>query len=138
MNVRLLAAGLVLVAAGTSACSDDPDETDTGPPTEAEFCGGFQDFYDALGAFEGDEVAAYIQRLKESASEVADLGVPEDMPAGAEAGLAFYLDSVAELADDATLKDIGQLVDLALTEEQQGNADALQAYLEDTCPDLSI
>jgi hypothetical protein len=131
MKVGLVAASLLLVVSGASGCAGG--ET----ASQEEFCGAFQDFYDSLAEVGSGEASDYMQKLRAEAEKIDDVGVPEDIPDDAKAGLRLVLDSIADLDDDATLVDLGRLEENYSAEEKEQTA-AFQSYLEETCPDLGL
>ena len=128
MRMGLVAASLVLAATG---CAGDATAS------HEEFCGAFQDFYDALAEAGSGESADYMKKLKAQAERIDDVGVPDDIPDDAREGLQLTLEDMAELDDDATLADLGRLEEDYSAEDKERTA-AFSAYLEETCPDLGL
>ena len=123
MKIGLMAASLVLVAGGATACSNSASKD--------EFCNGYEDFIKALFKAEGDN---YGEQLKDAASEFEDVGTPDDIPDDAKEGLEIVMEKIQEIDDDATAEDV-QNLDEDLSEDDQKKADAFEEYLQKTCPD---
>lgn len=123
MKIGLVAASLVLVAGGATACSSSASKED--------FCNGYEDFIQALIEAEGEN---YGEKLKDAASDFEDVGTPDDIPDDAKEGLEIVMDRIQEIDDDATPEDV-QNLDQDLSEDEQKKADAFEEYLQKTCPD---
>ena len=138
MRLGLLAASLVLVAGGAVGCGDDGGGGGGGgdnAPSAKEFCGALKDFQDDFAdADPTKDLKAYIQTLKDAADSLEDVGTPEDMPAAAQDGFAFYVEKIKGLDDNATLDDLAGIGDVS--DEEQKKLDALDEYVSQTCPDL--
>jgi len=124
MKIGLVAASLVLIAGGATACSNNASKKD--------FCAGYDDFVQALA--DADEKKNYGEQLKEAASDFEDVGTPEDIPDDAKEGLEIVMEAIQELDDDATLDDVSNLSE-DLSEDENKKAEAFQEYLSKTCPD---
>ena len=123
MKIGMVAASLVLVAGGATACSSSASKED--------FCNGYEDFIQALIEAEGEN---YGEKLKDAASDFEDVGTPDDIPDDAKEGLEIVMDRIQEIDDDATPEDV-QNLDQDLSEDEQKKADAFEEYLQKTCPD---
>jgi len=136
MRLGLLGASLVLVAGGAFGCADGGggDEADDAPSTE-DFCGALKDFQDDFAAADPTkDLKGYIQTLKDAADSLEDVGKPEDMPAEAQDGFAFYVEKIKGLDDEATVDDLAGIGEVS--DEEQTKLDALDDYVSKTCPEL--
>ena len=124
MKIGLVAASLVLVAGGATACS--------GSASKEDFCKGYDDFLQALA--DADSEKDYGEQLKAAASDFEDVGTPEDIPDDAKEGLETVLEAIEGLDDDATPEDIQKLNE-DLSEDENKKAEAFEEYLSKTCPD---
>lgn len=129
MKTALLAASLVLVAGTTVGCAG-------GPPTDAstaDFCGTFDDFNaSAMDLGEDPDPADVVEALKDVATELEEVGTPEDIPEDARAGFELVVETIQELPEDASQEDIAEL-DKDFTDEQNDQSDAFDDYLSETC-----
>ena len=133
-RIRLVATGVLLVAAVLAGCGDGPDRG-SGAASVDEFCSALGKFEASVDAADSDDLAAYIRALKAAAASLAEVGVPDEMPADARAGFELTVERIEELANDASRDDLARLGDVG--EEDQRRLDALTDYVEDACPDLS-
>ena len=124
MKIGLVAASLVLIAGGATACSNSASKED--------FCNGYDDFLQALA--DADAEKNYGEQLKDAASDFEEVGTPDDIPDDAKEGLETVFDAIAELDDDATPEDI-QKMNEDLSEAENKKAEAFREYLSKTCPD---
>lgn len=131
----MAAAGLVLVAATAVGCSDDDSGSTPAAGSVADFCTALERFQGSVEAADSTDLAAYVRTLKEAAAEVADAGVPEDMPNPARLGFELTVERIEELPDAATQEDVAALGDVS--EADQRRLDALEDYIENVCPDVS-
>ena len=100
----MAAAGLVLVAATAVGCSgDDAGGVSAGGSVE-DFCAALEQFQGSVDAADSTDLAAYIRALKDAASEVSSVGVPDDMPNAARRGFEITVKRIEDLSDtrDAT------------------------------------
>ncbi len=136
MKLGLLAASLVLVGGGAVACgSDDGGGSEAKAPSTKEFCGALQKFRDDFAQTDpSKDLKGYIASLKEAADDLEDVGVPESMPAAAEDGFELTVEKIKGLDDAATLDDLAGIGDVS--EADQKKLDALDEYIQKTCPDL--
>jgi hypothetical protein len=138
MKLGLLAASLVLVAGGAVGCGGGGGGgggADNAPSTQ-EFCGALKAFQDDFSAADPTkDLKGYIQTLKDAADKLDTVGVPDQMPADAKAGFAFYVQKIKDLDDNATIDDLAGIGDVS--DADQKKLDALDAYVAKTCPDLS-
>ena len=125
MKIGLVAASLVLVAAGATGCSNSA--------SKKEFCDGYENFIKALIDIDAEE-KEYGKKLKEAASDFEDVGTPDDISDDAKDGLEIVLDKIKDLDDDATAEDVNNL-DSDLSKDEQKKTDAFESYLGKTCPD---
>ena len=124
MKIGLVAASLMLIAGGATACSNSASKED--------FCNGYDDFIQALA--DADAEKNYGEQLKDAASDFEDVGTPEDIPDDAKEGLEIVMDAIQDLDDDATPDDISNMNE-DLSEDDNKKAEAFQEYLAKTCPD---
>jgi hypothetical protein len=138
MKLGLLAASLVLVAGGAVGCGDDSSGGGGGAsaPSTTEFCGALKDFQDDFAdADPTKDLPAYIKTLKSAADKLENVGVPDEMPSDAQDGFDLTVKTIKDLDDSATLDDLQNIGDVS--DADQKKLDALDAYIEKTCPDLS-
>jgi hypothetical protein len=138
MKLGLLAASLVLVAAGAVGCGDSGGgggSADKAPSTK-DFCGALKDFQDGFAdADPTKDLEAYIKSLKAAADKLEGVGVPEDMPADAQDGFELTVGKIKDLDESASLDDLANIGDVS--DADQKKLDALDDYISKTCPDLS-
>jgi hypothetical protein len=138
MKLGLLAASLVLVAGGAVGCGGGGGGgggADNAPSTK-EFCGALKNFQDDFSAADPTkDLKGYIQTLKDAADKLDTVGVPDEMPADAKAGFAFYVKKIKDLDDNATVDDLAGIGDVS--DADQKKLDALDEYVAKTCTDLS-
>jgi hypothetical protein len=139
VKLGLLAASLVLVAGGAVGCGGDDDGGGaSGTASVKEFCGALKEFKDDLAGqdpgTDPEAVKAYVQSLKTAANRLDDVGTPKEIPAAAEAGFALTVKRIRDLSDDATVDDLAALGDVS--DEDRKKLDALDEYIDKTCPDL--
>lgn len=129
MKHALLAASLVLVAGSTVGCGG-------GAPTSAstdDFCGVFDDFYKVVGELGEDaEDSEVIKALKVTGEDLEEVGTPKDITDDARAGFELTVETIADLDEDATEKELEALED-EFTDEEQKQSDAFDEYLATTC-----
>jgi hypothetical protein len=137
MKLRLVAAGLILVAGGAVGCGDNGGGGGSAAdaPSTKTFCGALKDFQgDFAGADPTKDLKAYIKSLKDAADKLEKVGTPEDMNADAKAGFALTIKKIKGLDDSATLDDLSGIGDVS--DADQKKLDALDTYISKTCPDL--
>ncbi|HCB06876.1 MAG TPA: hypothetical protein DEQ43_21975 [Nocardioides bacterium] len=100
-----------------------------------DFCSAVETFHTEVEAADSTDLAAYIRTLKAAAEKLHDVGVPDDMPAPAKQGFELTVERIQGLADDATRSDFTDLGDVG--EEDQRKLDALEAYVDQACPDVA-
>ena len=136
MRVGLLAASLVLLAGGAAACGDDGDGGGTHTATTAQFCGALKKFQDEFAnADPNKDLKGYVEKLKDAAAHLADVGTPDSMPADPRGGFDLYVAKIKGLPDSATVDELAGIGDVS--DADQAKLDALDAYVTKTCPDLS-
>jgi hypothetical protein len=129
--VLLLAGGIVWFLVGGD--HDDPKRRAPGT-TQAGFCKALQGFQARFASIDpSSDLAAYISELKGAARALRAAGVPETMPADAQAGLAHYLGEILALGDDATAADVSRIGTHESPEDQQA-LDAMNGYIASACP----
>lgn len=108
--------------AGSGTSSDAPAAADAGADPGA-FC-------DAITASatlqDGADVAALRDDLEAS-------GIPAEAGADAEAGLGVFIDLLGEVDEDATAQDLATMEEPKLSQEEQGQVDAMVTYATETC-----
>lgn len=141
MRTALTIAGAALVLGSLAGCggSDSGGGSDDSMPTSAsteEFCGNFADLQESLTSLGADaEPADAVAALQDAADQMAETGVPEDATDQEAGGLQATIEAIQSLGDDATLEDISNL-ESTLSEEAKTDAEAFDAYLQKTCPEL--
>jgi len=136
MKLGLLAAGLVLVAAGAVGCGGDGGGGGGhDAPSTKEFCGALKDFQTAYANSDptGD-LKAYITTIKQAAGHLDNVGTPENMPSDAKAGFELTVQKIKALSDDATVDDLAHIGDVS--DADQKKLDALDDYVGTSCPEL--
>jgi hypothetical protein len=129
MKLTLLAAGLALVAGTTAGCG-------AGAPTDAseqDFCANFEGIQkdlEELGADAKDEDV--VNAIKEAGDRLEETGTPDGISEEARKGFEVTVQLIEELADDATTDEISDL-DKELSEDEQKQSEAFDAYVEETC-----
>ncbi|MCB0896154.1 MAG: hypothetical protein KDB43_12400, partial [Nocardioidaceae bacterium] len=120
--------------------SDSSDGSSGGMPTDAtveDFCGNFEDLQRNFGSLDTESDASEaVATLQDAADQMEKTGTPEDIPDDARNGLEVTLGAIQGLPDDATVDDISNLEN-SLSDAEQKDADAFNAYLEDTCGSLN-
>ena len=135
MKLALVAASLVLVVGGAAACTGDDNGGEDAPSAD-EFCGALKEFQDRFADVDpSKDLEGYIRNLKEQADRLEDVGTPSNIPDDAREGFEITVDRIHDLPDDATEDDLGSLGDVS--EADQKKLDALESYIEETCPELS-
>jgi len=121
-----LAAGLLLVGLGTSACGGGADSA----PKDASV----EDFCSAMEGF-GDDSAAE-SKVADHVDELRDTGTPSDMPEDARKGFESIIDNaekIDDLGDDAS--DQTAFVD-AFSQDAYTQLLALGTYYGTSCMNL--
>lgn len=143
---RALAASVLLLGGALMGCGSDDDgdggsaggdsgSGGSGTSTE-EFCAAFEDFTSSLGTVDPSAPPAdIIEKLKDEADKLGDVGTPEDIPDDAADGFELVLDAIDDLPDDASIEDLGTM-EQDFTEDEQAKAEAFDTYLQETCPEL--
>lgn len=137
MKLGLLAAGLLLVAGGAVGCGGDGGGGGGhAAPSAKQFCVGLKDFQTSYANTDPTaDLAAYIKTIKRGATQLDDLGTPADMPADAKAGFALTVQRIEALSNTATVDDLAQIGKVGDADQQK--LDALNAYVRQTCPELT-
>ena len=144
LPAQLVAVVLMVLALVTGCGGSDSsgaaiaDEGDAaaGPPTDAtveDFCGTFMDMIQqASDAGSNMSDAEAIKVAKQTADKLAEIGTPEDIPAGAREAFELAIDKIRSIPDDATRQEMDAIAD-DLTDEERKNLDALTTYVTATC-----
>jgi hypothetical protein len=137
MKLGLLTASLVLVAGGAVGCGGDGGGGGGHrAPSAKEFCGGLKDFQTSYAnADPTADLAAYIKTIKRAATQLGNVGTPDDMPADAKAGFALTVQRITGLSNTATVDDLAQIGKVG--DADQKKLDALTDYVHRTCPELT-
>lgn len=128
----VLLAGLSLAACG----SDDADDTaasGTSAASEASTAAESADtgpFCDAITATATLQDGADVAALRD---DLEDSGIPEEAGADAEAGLEVFIGILDEVDEDATAQELATMEDPQLSDEEQGQVDAMVTYATETC-----
>lgn len=130
------AAVLALVGAVVVGCSDaGAGGGGDGAPSVRAFCAGLGDFESQVDATDpADDLPGYIDGMQTAARALGDLGVPGDVPDDARRGFEVTMARIDALSPSAGLDDLSELGDVS--EEDQASLDALDDYIERSCPDL--
>lgn len=134
--VGLVVAALVLLGGGVAAAialaggDDDPDDggssgSDSWPAdaSQTSFCDAMQDVDDAF-----DEEGMTWQDVQDSFDDLAEVGTPDDFPADLREVLMEFADLAADAED-------GDAFEAALTDEMNDDAEGIDDYLDENCPD---
>jgi hypothetical protein len=80
----------------------------------------------------GTSDAEALELLKGIATQLEQVGAPEDMPEDAARALQTAIDKINELPDDATRDEVSEAA-ADLTAEQKKDQQALGAYVQEKC-----
>lgn len=132
MRAALTLAGLALALGALTACSDDGGD----PPSDAskdDFCETFNGLVDDVLASDAEEPAAMVQAVKQWASDIEEVGTPEEMPDDARHGFELFVEHAADLDDDMGLEDLQSLGD-DLGADDQADGAAFTEWTQQNCP----
>lgn len=133
------AASLVLVASLSACGGGEGGISGSGAPDNAstdDFCEAYNGLFKALMSSGADESTA-IKALKQWASDMEEVGTPEDIPEDARRGFELLVETASNIDDDATLEDLSNL-DKDFDEDDQKYGEAFTTWATETCPtDLS-
>ena len=141
MRTALTLAGAALLLGGLVGCggSDSGGSDDAGMPTGAtteEFCGNFSDLQTSLSTMDPTSAPSdAIGALQDAADNMAATGTPDDISDEERSGLEATITAIQGLGDDATMDDITNL-ESTLSDTEKSDAEAFDAYLKKTCPEL--
>jgi hypothetical protein len=137
MRAALTMAGLMLVVGSLAGCGDDDDSGGSSAPgnaSQGEFCEAFNGLFDTVMARDTEaDPGAMIERLKDWAAHVEDVGPPDGMPDDARHGFELFVDGAEDLDVDATLEDLQNLGDDLSASDRQ-DARAFTDWTTDNCP----
>ncbi|WP_205471744.1 hypothetical protein [Nocardioides sp. SYSU D00038] len=136
MKRAVLAAGVLLLAGAAGACGDDGGGGGDagGSPTDAsekDFCAAFTDLSQSASG-SGEDTEAAIEKVKDAAEKLADVGTPEGMPDDARKGFELFLEAIDEVDADASEEDLQDLGN-DLSDEENDSVDAFVKYASETC-----
>ncbi|WP_395690450.1 hypothetical protein [Nocardioides sp.] len=140
-RTALTVAGVALALGTLAGCGGSDGGSDGGGggmPTSAskeDFCGNFEQLAKDLGGLGTGDASKAVSTLQSAADDMAATGTPEGIPDDARHGLEVTLDAISGLPDDATVDDISNL-EKSLSEEDQKDADAFDAYLSKECGEI--
>lgn len=146
MRTKTSAAGLLLLAALLTGCSNGEDSAttpgddaaeDASAPADAaqgEFCDAYAGLFKQMGQMDPQDNQQIIRGMKEWAADMKDVGTPEDIPDEAREGFEVMLGSIEEVDEEATQEELDALGD-DLTDGEQKAGDAFVDYANETCPD---
>ena len=139
MKHALLAASLVLVAGSGVACGGEggssgaSSEDAPSDASTADFCGVFDDFYQVVGELGAEaENSELIAALKDTGEDLEQVGTPEDISEEGRAGFELTVQTIEDLDEDATEKDLEDL-EKDFSEEETAQSEAFDKYLSETC-----
>lgn len=130
------AAVLALVGAVVVGCSDAGSGGGAdGAPSVRAFCGALGDFETRVDAVDpADDLPGYISGMKSAARDLDDLGVPGGVPDDARRGFDVTMERIADLSPTDSLDELSELGDV--DEDDQASLDALDDWIQRSCPDL--
>jgi hypothetical protein len=125
----------VLLASAAFGCTAGDTGGARDAPTVRAFCDAVGQFRDDVEAADPSDIPAYVEALKAAARRLDGVGTPDGIPDSARAGFELTVRRIEALPDDATEEDLSALGDV--DEEGETTLDDLEAYVEQTCPDLT-
>lgn len=125
--VRVLAV-LACTAALVSACGDGEPSASA----QEKFCSEYRSFYKETKADQGTDEAATVRRMKDFATTLADLDVPEQMSKEAASGLDSLVSMFKGLDANATQADVIAL-EKGMSKPEIADLDAFYLYSNKTC-----
>jgi hypothetical protein len=131
MRTTIRAAGLLLTAGLLAGCGGDSAPADA---SEADFCEGYGNLFTKLADMDPEDPSTGIRAMKEWASDMEEVGTPEDMPDDAREGFETMLEQIGQIDEDATQKELEELGEDMSKGDQKSGA-AFGAYAMKTCPD---
>lgn len=136
MKLALLTASILLVGGSMTACGGDDGVSDDTVSTK-DFCAAITKVQEAYAEVDGEApTEEQVSGVKDAVAELADQGLPEDVPDDARDGLELIAAEIADLPDDATAEDL-QKAGEDFSEADDAKSEAFDDYVEDTCADES-
>lgn len=137
IRLLVLVASLLLVAGTTAACGDDSGSNDASDAPQSastdDFCDAYNGLFDKLMSSDSPSDDEAVKAFKDWASEMTNVGTPEDMPDDARRGFEVAISTISDIDDDASQKDLENLDD-QLSDDEKKDSQAFGAWATETCP----
>lgn len=130
-----LRVGLLIGLLGACGGEEEPETPEVS--VKDAYCAAYREFFDKR-ASHGPDVSEQevLATLKAWGRDLKEIGIPEDMPADAQAGHDIWVRLIGEVGDDAGQADVLAL-EQGLTKEELTQVQAFSAYNDQTCLSVS-